>query len=462
MSIRISLFSLFASLLFVFACETAPTSSEGVAADAATEMTAVVEVVEMEEVKGDTVAELWEHLAQVTLPRLPGDLPDFSGSYQVSGEDGGYYFTVELNQQQDTLIGTYCGGTDTRSDCGMPSQGAGDCEVRGIVKQGVGYLVFRSCNSGTTGLAKIRRVGHHITWETTEYPVSDGMMSFCAAPSKKILLNKDFEKKYDLPARFDSFEVRSANFMMDLNHADSQYIYQEARVHNDAEMTSFQGMLYGGKAVRIIREAGEYMLSNYGDETFEAPIYEIAFEQYGQQFTGFVYHEDLAQAHFNDNRGNLFLLGLRAEQEHRESDLEWYVAGEAFGAVLQTAGFKALNAQTSSYFPAYDFSIRDRRDLAYGNFSFFEMEINAYEGDWLKPVFLWVWDGKNLVQILQPDTNGIPVEFQAERNSNLLIINSIYRKSSEHEGQVGKRYELGGNVLEEILDEHEGEEEYVD
>lgn len=449
MSIKAAFFPLVASLLFCFACEPAPTSSEGDTVDAATEMAAVVEVVEIEEVTGDTVVELWEHLAQVTLPKLPGEMPDFSGSYQLTGEDGGYYFTVELSQQADTIIGTYCGGTDTRSDCGMPSQGAGDCEVRGIVKQGVGYLVFRSCYTGTTGLAKIRKTGPHVDWETTEYPESDGM-GFCAAPSKKILLNKDFEKKYDFPARFDSFEVRSANFMMDLNHADSQYIYLEARVHNDAEMTSFQGMLYGGKPVRIIREAGEYMLSNYGDETFEAPIYEIAFEQYGQAFTGFVYHEDLAQAHFQDNRGNLFLLGLKAEMEISDRDLEWYVTGDAFGAILQTAGFKALNAQTNAYFPAYDFSIRDREDLAYGNFSFFEMKVNPYADEWLNPVFLWAWDGINLIPILEPASIGIPVDYHAARYSNLLVISSDYRKSGTEELNINLTYEMGGETLEEV------------
>lgn len=421
----------------------------------------IVEVIEGDEVEVDTVAELWEHLAQVKLPELPGEMPDFSGSYQLTGEDGGYYFTVELEQQQDTLIGTYCGGTDRRSDCGMPSQGAGDCEVRGIVKQGVGYLVFRSCYSGMTGLAKIRKTGPHVDWQTTEYPVEDGVMLFCAAPSKKILLNKNFEKKYDFPARFDSFEVKSTNFMMDLNPTDSQYVYLEARVHNDAEMQSFQTTLYGGKPVRIIRKVGEYMLSNYGDETFEAPIYEIAFAQYDQEFTGFVYHEDLAQAHFKDNRGNLFLLGLKAEQEIGDRDLEWCVQGDAFGFVLQSAGFKVLNAQSNAYFPAYDFTIKDRKDLAYGNFAFFEIQVNTYGREGLLPVFLWAWDGKKLVSVLEPGPSGIPVGYDAERNSNLLEVKAVYRRSGE-EMNVDEMYEMGGEVFEEIIEEHDGEEEYVD
>lgn len=461
MSFKAPFFSLLTFLFLFTACEPAPENSEDSPVEILEAATEIVEAANNIEAEKDTVADLWEHLAQVTLPKLPGEMPDFSGSYQLMGEDGGYYFTVELEQQQDTLIGTYCGGTDTRSDCGMPSQGAGDCEVRGIVKQGVGYLVFRSCYSGMTGLAKIRKTGAHVNWETTEYPVEDGVRLFCAAPSQKVLLNKNFEKKYDFPARFDSFEVRSTNFMMDLPHADSQYIYLEARVFNDAEMASFQGMLYGGKPVQIIREAGEYMLSNYGDETFEAPIYEVAFEQYGQEFTGFVYHEDLAQAHFKDNRGNLLLLGLKAEQEIGDRDLEWCVQGDAFGFVLQSAGFKALNAQTNAYFPAYDFSIRDREDLAYGNFSFFEMEINPYQ-DGLHPVFLWAWDGKKLVQVLQPGAHGTPVQYEAERNSNLLTLNVIYRKSGENESQVETMYEMGGEIFEEFTDEHEGEEEYVD
>lgn len=452
MSIKTIFCYLIAALLFCFACETAPTSSEGDTLDVVTEVAEIVTVVEIEEAKGNTVEELWEHLAQVTLPKLPGEMPDFSGNYQVSGEDGGYYFTVELHQQADTIVGTYCGGTDTRSDCGMPSQGAGDCDVRGIVKQGIGYLVFRSCYMGTTGLAKIRKAGHHIAWETTEYPTSDGMMSFCAAPSNKVLIDSDYEKTYDFPARIDSIEIHSANFMMDLNHADSQYVYLEAKVHNDAEMQSFQTMLYGGKPVRIIREVGGYMLSHYGDEIFEAPIYEIAFEHYDQEFTGFIYHEDLAQAHFKDNRGNLFLLGLEAEMEIGDRDLEWCIAGDAFGFVRQSAGFKALNAQSHAYFPAYDFVIKDRKDLAYGNFTFFEMKVNPYAGEWLKPVFLWAWDGNILTPILEPESSGIPVSYEAERNSNLVIINSLIRKSGEEEVNNEMTYEIGGELLVEASD----------
>lgn len=460
MSIKAAFFPLVASLLFCVACETASTNSEGAAANAVSEVTEVTEVVETEEVKGDTVAALWEHLSQVILPTLQGELPNFSGTYQVSGEDGGYYFTVELSQLRDTIIGSYCGGTDNRSDCGMPSQGAGDCEVRGIVRQGVGYLVFRSCYSGMTGLAKIRKTGAHVDWETTEYPAEDGVMLFCAAPANRVLIDKSYEKEYDFPVRFDSLEIHSANFMMDLNHADSQYIYLEARVHNDAEMKSFQGRLQAGKPVKIIRAAGEYMMSNYGDETFEAPIYEISFEQYGQEFTGFVYHEDLAQAHFKDNRGNLFLLGLRAEAESNDQDLEWYVAGEAFGYVLQTAGFRALNAQSNAYFPAYDFIIKDRNDLAYGNFSFFEMQVNTYGYQDLRPVFLWSWDGKELIPVLQPTSFGVPVEYEAERNSNLLVVENSYR-NGENEVHDILVYEMGGDALVKV-EESEDELTFIE
>lgn len=448
MSIKAAFFPLVASLLFCFACEPAPTSSEGDAVDAATEMAAVVEVVEIEEVKGDTVAELWDHLAQVTLPKLPGELPDFSGTYQVSGLDGGYYFTVDLSQQSDTILGSYCGGTDNRSDCGVPSQGAGDCEVRGIVRQGVGYLVFRSCYMGTTGLAKIRKAGHHLTWETTEYPDSDGMMSFCAAPSTQVLIDKDYEIGYDFPARFDTVDISSANFMMDLNHADSQYICTDIRIYNDPEMKSFQTALHMGKPVKILEEAGDYMLSNYGDETFEAPIYKVAFEQYGQETIGYLYHEDLAQAHFTDNRGNLFLLCLEAEMEINNRDLEWRVLGESFGHTYVTAGFKVLNAKSNAYFPAYDFTIKDRKDLSYGNFSFFEMQVNTYGYEELRPVFLWAWNGKNLVPVLEPGSSGIPVGYEAKRNNNLLVINKVYRQSGNVEIDDIAVYEMGGEVLE--------------
>lgn len=450
MSLKLPFFFLIASGFLSIACDLAPQNARNGSADAQPVFSEIVEEPKVEEVAKDSVADLWERLAEVTLPELPGELPDFSGTYQVFGEDGGYYFTVELHQEADTIIGTYCGGTDTRSDCGMPSQGAGDCVVRGIVKQGIGYLVFRSCYMGTTGLAKIRKTGHHIVWETIDYPKSDGMMAFCAAPANKVLIDRGYEKTYDFPARIDSLEIHSANFMMDLNHADSQYVYLEARVCNDADMQSFRTTLYAGKPVRIIRKVGEYMLSNFGDETFEAPVYEIAFNQYNQEFTGFVYHEDLAQAHFQDNRGNLFLLGLKAEKEVGDRDLEWVVLGDAFGFVRQSAGFNALNAQSSAYFPAYDFTVKDRKDLAYGNFTFFEMKVNPYAHDWLKPVFLWAWDGTSLIPILEPASYGIPVDYHANRYSGLLVISSDYRESGEEELNINLTYEMGGETLVEV------------
>ncbi len=55
-------------------------------------------------------------------------------------------------------------------------------------------------------------------------------------------------------------------------------------------------------------------------------MHKIAFEEYVQSNSGFVYHEDIVQSQLSDERVNQIVLGLRPEAacfENEDPDLEW-------------------------------------------------------------------------------------------------------------------------------------------
>ncbi|MEL6852592.1 MAG: hypothetical protein AAFP92_29055, partial [Bacteroidota bacterium] len=225
-----------------------------------------------------------------------------AGEYGTSGPHEGYFFRVKLEQKGDSLFGTYCGGNDHRSDCGMPSQGAPDCQIRGLARGGKGLLAFESCYTGSIGLAIIDMVGPQLRWQTLlppERPLTG--IYYHAAPDDRVLKNLHLSPSYKQPARLPEVSLQTGEFLTEFIAADSHYVYQEAEVYHQVEAKTFQTRLQTGQAVRVIREAESYLMGRHGDELIEAPMYEVAYTFYGVEKKGFIRHEDLALLSFRDS-----------------------------------------------------------------------------------------------------------------------------------------------------------------
>lgn len=367
---------------------------------------------------------LWAFLHESQLPETAPSQIQLAGNYRVTRAEEGYSFTVTLEQRDDSLFGSYCGMTNNRHDCGMESQGVPDCQIRGLIRGNTGYLGFRSCYSDGLGRASIRKVAAHLEWETTQYPeVETGMMDFCAAPGKSLLKNLAIDRHYDQPARLPQLQFSQPDLTQLIADQDSQRVFWGARVLNDPQGSSWSFELPAGYLVKVLQEADSYVLSQYGDEVFEAPIYKIAYQYYGQRFTGYLNHEDLAQLHFTDDRGNLFMLGFDLADPRRDSDLTWRVLGDAFGLAEQGLRLSVLRENTSSYFPAYELSVTTLPQLTFGDFSFLRVDLTGQGADsTYQSQQLLSWDGQNLTSIVGPSQGRIPFDLKAERSGDQLTL----------------------------------------
>lgn len=394
-------------------------------------------------------AELWAAVSpEENMPGSSSDYALLEGDFRISGLDGGYYFSVHLQQKGDSLIGSYCGGNDNRSDCGMESQGVPDCQIRGIVRGNTGFLAFRSCYTGGIGTANIYLEGKHLRWETTENPPNPGDgMYYCAAPGNRLLKNEAVKITYNKPARFADFSTSTTGFLTDMIPADTHYVFHPAKVYHETSGQQFKTRLYPGKAIRILREASTYGIARHGDEVFEAPVYEVAYEEYGQERKGFMYHEDIALTAFRDDRGNLFLFGVEVFNEGNEpGDVSWKVIGESFGSTDLEGVIPTLRKRNSSEFPAFDCQIKTRPDLAQREMSFIELRMHTqgYEGYEFQTIL--AWNGKKLKYLLEPQPTMIPYGVQAAKTDQGIRV-SYHTLSSDKGGIASRDFILQGDSI---------------
>lgn len=93
---------------------------------------------------------------------------NFSGIYGL--QEGDYNFKVSFRQTGAHIRGTYCGYTNTRSDCGMPSQGVAAPLVKGRVLGDTLHLYYYSNYGNAFGRAKAYFKEDTLIWKATETP----------------------------------------------------------------------------------------------------------------------------------------------------------------------------------------------------------------------------------------------------------------------------------------------------
>lgn len=335
-----------------------------------------------------------------------------SGQYFLPQQDG-LVFEVELVQNGDSITGSYCGHTETRSDCGMPSQGAPDCGIRGLIRNNVAYLIFHSCYMDQSGLAQLVRQGQDLIWQTTRFPDRGEGIYFCAAPDSALLRNKAM--KFAQPVQLPKVETAVSGLLVPHAVGKTKYIFGTTKVLHTLHGTDFQTHLQAGTPVQILAREGEYVYSQMGDETFEVPAYRIRYEEYGQSWEGFVHHDAIALQHFQDDRGNLFLLGLEEEE-----DLQWRVRDHTESWQSVSTGLKNIKERERNSFPLFDYRIVSYPDLRLGDHSFLACELHYRErGESYTQANLFRWDGQTLAPVL-PE---VPRVFR--RHLQLSVVNDL-------------------------------------
>jgi len=366
-----------------------------------------------------------EVLDELTLDDIPEkgntiNTVNFTGSYVMPMRDGAS-FTVELSQKGDSVLGTYCGRTANKSDCGMPSQGAPDCGIKGVIRNNVAYILFRSCYVGKQGKANLKVVGNDIIWNTRLYPKNEGSMYFCAAPDSALLLNK--QQSFDGPARLPDYKAHSGEFLTMSSNKES-VILLESKILHSPEKQDFKTQLYAGTPVKILSEEEGYAYGQIGDEIFEAPAYLIEYEEHGQTQSGYVHHGDIALDHFTDNRGSTIMLGLF------EEDLQWVVKNPIGEIQRISTGVKKLTEIPGVHFPVFNYRVQTLPALPMGDLSFIQLDLeyNKYQ-EKQKLSNLFSWDGKVLRPVMPELAQNRPYNLQVEIQDHLLKLSFKTDKS---------------------------------
>lgn len=343
---------------------------------------------------------------------------NFTGEYTLPAK-GGLSFSVKLKQEGDSIMGSYCGYTETRSDCGMPSQGAPDCGIKGVIRNNVAYLLFRSCYVGRQGKATLKRKDQDILWNTHLYPESDGGPYFCAAPDSSLLLNN--KQTYDGPAIFPAFEAKSGEFLVDPPTGKDRVIFTKTKVLHELGKQDFKTHLNPGTPVKILAEEGSYGYSRIGDEIFEVPAYKIAYEEHGQTWTGYIHYESMALHHFEDSRGNIFMLGLAEEEE--KHDLVWKVKDKIGNYSILSTGVKALTENPGVYFPLFKYTVKTIPEFHMGEMSFIQLDLEykKYQ-DRHRYSNLFSWDGEKISPVLPLLSKLRPYDIQAKSEGDRLML----------------------------------------
>lgn len=374
---------------------------------------------------------------------------NLSGTYELSREVEGYHFQIDIKQKGDSLFGSYCGGTETRVDCGMPSQGAPDCEIVGRVQNGLGYLAFRSCYSGRTGLATLQKAGQQVIWRTTEYPAkSDSEINYCAAPQKAML--RSTEAKTGSAATFPDYQGRTRGFLDELDESETQFIFSRTAVMTDVIDGQLLAYLSPGTPVRILETATQYGWVQNGDEIFEAPLYKIEFSFGGETHTGFLHHEVLALLHFRDSQDNLFMMGLQIPYKTRESDVILKVLGDNIGELDYPLNLSALLEKTTSYFPAIHLSLNTHSELTLGNFSMLEVKIEGFNPGEFDYQTLLSWDGNRINTVLGASEGLIPQGLVAQKTGDSLQISYTTKTLAKDAAFFHQVYALQNDSLKPL------------
>ena len=284
-------------------------------------------------------------------------------------------------------------------------------------------MSFRSCYTGEVGTAKIRQVSEGIHWETLSIPDIEDGLGYCATPGNATLYDPQRVAQYEIPARINEVDLSTSDFLMKLPDTDSNLVFTEAKVYHTPDLEDFQTILEAGKAVKILREAGEYVCQRIGDELFMAPIYEVSFEMYDQEMTGFMYHQDLALIHFYDNRENLFMLGMMPGDRMEPEDLAWTIIGERVSVGYVLTNLKALKYKAHGSFPAYDVHVESLDNAHYGFFTTLLVNWTIYGGNPGNASQLLIWDGQSLNTVLTQDQESLVREIQVTRERDSLILN---------------------------------------
>lgn len=411
-------FSLLISLTFLlnlFACDT-PSEQENSSASGESSIVKVADV--------NAATPTIDPLIRENLPpqRSTPNQAKFEGSYFLPDQQG-YDFSMDLIQKGDSIMGAYCGYTDNRSDCGMPSQGAPDCIIKGVIRNDVAYLAFMSCYMGKMGQAELKKEGQNLIWNTTLFPENDGGIYFCAAPDSALLLNENF--KFDSPARFSAFGAYSARLLVDLPEVEQHYIFSRTNVlHSLSKDAGFQTYLPAGTPFEILKEEGEFTYTRIGDELFDVPAYKIEYEQHGQKNTGYIHHESIAYAKFEDSRGNLFLLGLDGEE-----DLRLMIKNHTGTWQSVSTGLAQIMKDAYGDFPLFKYELKTLPELTLGDFSFLKIDINNEKrGTSFSNVFSW--NGDTLASVLPIIPQFLPKEIDVKKAGNQLELNFKIHKQA--------------------------------
>lgn len=339
----------------------------------------------------------------------------FLGEFRLT-EAEGLSFSVRLEQRGDSIFGSYCGYTDNRSDCGMPSQGAPDCEIRGSLIHGRADIVFKSCYMGTEGKATIVLDGRNIIWNTTEYPARTEGIYFCAAPDSATLLNEKLI--FDSPLMLPSFQATSGQWLSEESREGERRLFKKTKILHQPNKADFKRSLEAGTPFRILKEEGNYDFAQIGDEIFDVPAFYIEYEFADQTMEGYIHYKDMALDHFEDNRGNLIMLGLE------EEELVLKVQNPLGDIKRFSLRYKDLQERAGVYFPLVRYRIETLPEVKMGVFRFFKIALEADKHpNNLKLERLFAWNGEEIFSVMpfEPFKRPINLSVKATEGQQLQI-----------------------------------------
>lgn len=91
------------------------------------------------------------------------------GNWKWTKEQGNFEISLEI--KNGLIKGHYCGFPENLSkmDC-KASDEAEECPITGIINENSMEILFTSCYSGETGLAKIELINDRLEWSTLDFP----------------------------------------------------------------------------------------------------------------------------------------------------------------------------------------------------------------------------------------------------------------------------------------------------
>lgn len=392
----------------------------------------------------------WNNLETKTIQK-PLNL---SGIYKgIFGEEERAFY-LDLLQTNDSLTGYYSFNSNKELN-------VEEYEVNGSIDKGIATIYFQTELKTKPGVAKLSMNNYNIEWITI-----DNEFSKIEVPEMMTLENQ--KKPYDSTIELVNIPSGSINFFM-VDTPEKGYIFRETPVYNDLKQKTAQNKLVAGTFVTIVKDTGEYMMYQLGDEIIENFYYEVEYKIGEETQVGYIEGHEVARTTFKDNLGNLIMLGASEDFKSLE-----FVVVELNGKVAR----QDIDLNNADYARHLDnvfnlnAQINFHPNTLFTGYSFFEININFGGGYATSPFsrpILYSWNGK-ILQRLTPDlekdmpkryvhgrggkghvyhiTQQVSFEIINKKYPSLKIEMSYHNSSSEENEKLYYYYRIRHGALE--------------